>query len=151
MQDMPACVSFSPRSTTAQIIWLQRTRIPLASIVFGPSNAPHGYSGSLAQLPLSDPSCLAASESTLRLIAGLEAAGATAEQFAVFSQRFAALQSLKLNQKDPPKHHAESALQSLPHGLRHFSCSASLNSFQVPSISLCLSLLSVHRLREVIA
>ncbi len=129
MQDFSACVSFSPRSTEAQEQWLQRTRIPLASLFFGPSDAPLFHNCSLATLPLMDPECLTASESTLRSVAGLEAVGATAEQCAIFYQRFAALQSLKLNL--PPKRHAEAALQSLPCGLRHFSAKASLSSFQV--------------------
>jgi len=133
MQDLPACVSFSPRSTEAQKQWLQRTRIPLASVLFGPSDAPHFHDCSLATLPLMDPECLTASESTLRSVAGLEAVGATTEQFAAFCQRFAALQSLKLNL--PPRRQAETALRSLPHSLRHLSTTTSLSSFQVLSLS----------------
>ena len=133
MQDFPASVSFSPRSTEAQKQWLQHTRIPLASIHFGPSDAPHFYDCSLASLPLKNTECLTASESTLQLIAGLEAVGATAEQFAAFCRRFSALQSLKLNLS--PKRHAEPALRSLPHSLRHLSANTSLSSFQVLPLS----------------
>ena len=137
MQDMPACVTFKSQSTVAQRDWLRRTRIPLASMVFAPSRAMRLYTyDTLARLPLIHPDCLTASESTLRLVAGLEAESATAEQFATFCRRFAALQSFKLDL--PSEGPADVALKSLPRGLRHLSTNANLSSFQVPSMLLLL-------------
>ena len=65
MQGLPAIVSFQAPGTEAQRRWLQCTRIPLASIIFGPSGGPHPDEGGLARLPLVDATCLTASERTL--------------------------------------------------------------------------------------
>lgn len=127
MQGLPAIVSFQAPGTEAQRRWLQCTRIPLASIIFGPSGGPHPDEGGLAQLPLVDATCLTASERTLLSITGLEAQSATPEQFAVFSRRFAALQVLRLNL---PTDSSDMALRSLPRGLRHLGANAADSSFQ---------------------
>ena len=141
MHDMPATVLLEPPGTEAQREWLRRTRIPLASIVFGPSNAPPVHHDSLAQLPLDDVDCLKASEATLHSFTGLEATSATRERFVAFSRRFSALQTLRLNLPDEK---GEAALQLLSRSLRHLGANGEVSSFQV---QLCALLCCVCTLK----
>ena len=129
MQDLPACVSFEAPDIEVQKKWLRRTRIPLATISFGTLGILRAEDGSLAQLPIDDPECLRASETTLQAVIGLEYQAVMPEQFAAFCRRFVALQELHV---DLPTDSGDVALQSLPPGLKHLAAHSDLSSFQVP-------------------
>ena len=128
MHDIPVNVEFYPPCTDAQLAWLRHPRMPVTAVAFRPSRVPRKKPNLLKKLLVRDPTAFAASEATLQSLEGLDAQAVTPEQFAVFCGRFTALRRLDLLL---PTEHGELALQNLPAGLHHLSCSGHLNSFSV--------------------